>query len=116
MVSASVHESPSLSPHASVFSDIVVVEEVKKFKPARDVYWHLAEKVGKKRSEMGDMWLVTGNPFDVVGAVSVGMKAAWVDRAGAGWVDRLGEGDMGRPTVIVKSLGDVVEAVKAFGK
>jgi 2-haloacid dehalogenase len=114
MVSASVNKSPSLSPHASLFTEIVVVEEIQKFKPCPEVYYHLIEKVGKKREEIGTVWLVTANPFDVVGAVSVGMKAVWVDRSGAGWVDSLGEGDLGKPTVIVSSLEDVVEAVAGF--
>jgi 2-haloacid dehalogenase len=114
MVSASLEKSPSLSPHASLFTEVVVVEEVQKFKPCPEVYYHLVEKVGKKPEEIGEVWLVTANPFDVIGAVNVGMKAVWVDRAGAGWVDSLGEGDMGKPTVIVSSLEDVVEAVKGF--
>jgi 2-haloacid dehalogenase len=115
MVSASLQKSPSLSPHASLFTEVVVVEEVEKFKPCPEVYYHLVAKVGKKREEIGEVWLVTANPFDVVGAVNVGMKAVWIDRSGAGWADSLGEGDLGKPTVIVSSLEDVVDAVKGFG-
>lgn len=114
MVSSSVHGSPDLGPYSSVFKDIVVVEEIKKFKPAPEVYAHLARKVGKdpeSEKDMASMWLVSGNPFDVVGARAVGMKAAWVDRAGNGWQDSLIPGELGRPTVIVKSLEEVVEAV-----
>jgi len=106
MVSNSVHKSPDLSPHASVFKDLIVVEEVKKFKPAPAVYEHLARKMGKE-GKMGEMWLISGNPFDVVGARAVGMQAIWVDRAGGGWVDGLVEGEVGRPTAIVKSLEEV---------
>lgn len=76
MVSQSVNHSPDLSPHAHVFKQIVVIEEVKKFKPAPEVYEYLAKKVGRGRTEMGDIWLVSGNPFDVVGAKAMGMKAA----------------------------------------
>jgi 2-haloacid dehalogenase len=115
MVSASLQKSPSLSPHASLFTEIVVVEEVKKFKPCPEVYYHLVEKVGKKREEIGEVWLVTSNPFDVVGSVNVGMKAVWVDRTGAGWVDSLGEGDLGKPTITVSNLEDVVDAIKEYG-
>ncbi|KAI9822468.1 MAG: hypothetical protein M1827_000187 [Pycnora praestabilis] len=111
MVSNSVHYSQDLSPHSSVFEQIVVVEEVKRFKPAPEVYKLLAHEVGKE-GKMDEMWLVSGNPFDVVGARAVGMQAAWVDRAGNGWTDGLIEGDVGRPTVIVKGLGEVVDAVK----
>ncbi|KAI4204328.1 MAG: hypothetical protein LQ350_001308 [Teloschistes chrysophthalmus] len=112
MVGNSVHHSPDLSPYASVFSDIVTVEEVKKFKPHPDVYHHLAKKVGKSEGQMGEMWLVSGNSFDVVGAKAVGMKACWVDRAGSGWCDGLVEGAMGKPDLVVKGLDEVVEGVE----
>lgn len=111
MVSNSVHKSPDLSPHASLFKDLVVVEEVKCFKPAPPVYEHLAKKMGKE-GKMGEMWLVSGNPFDVVGARAVGMQAIWVDRSGGGWTDQLVQGEIGGPTAIVKSLEEVVEIVK----
>ncbi|KAK0516890.1 hypothetical protein JMJ35_000045 [Cladonia borealis] len=114
MVTNSVKSSPDLGPHASVFKDIVTVEEVKRLKPAPAVYYHLAEKVGKSKTKdaMGEMWLVSGNPFDVVGARSVGMQAAWVDRAGNGWVDQLVQEPSGKPTVVVRDLEQVVDAVK----
>ncbi len=75
MVSKSVNHSPDLSPYSEIFKDIVTVEEVKKFKPHPEVYFHLATKMGKSKEQMGEMWLVSGNPFDVVGAKAVGMKA-----------------------------------------
>ncbi|KAG7006105.1 haloacid dehalogenase, type II [Physcia stellaris] len=112
MVGNSVNSSQDLGPHASVFKDIITVEEVRCFKPHPNVYYHLAEKVGKSRNAMGEIWLVSGNPFDVVGARAVGMQACWVDRAGSGWTDELFQGFTGRPTVVVKSLGEVVDAVK----
>ncbi|KAF2501456.1 haloacid dehalogenase [Lophium mytilinum] len=118
MISRSINHSPGLSPHAAVFSQIVVVEEVRKFKPAPEVYAYLAEKVGKKAEKgeggFGDVWLVSSNPFDVVGAKAVGMRACWVDRGGGGWVDRLVEGEGAGPDVVVKGLGEVVGAVRGF--
>ncbi|KAI9829602.1 MAG: hypothetical protein M1819_006107 [Sarea resinae] len=111
MVSNSVNSSPDLAPHSKAFQQIVVVEEVSRYKPAPEVYEMLAKKVGKRR-QMGDIWLVSGNPFDVVGARAVGMQAAWVDRAGNGWTDGLVEGGEGRPTVVVRGLGEVLEAVQ----
>ena len=112
MVGKSIKEPPDLGPHAAVFKDIVTVEEVACFKPHPDVYCHLAEKVGKSRDAMGEIWLVSGNPFDVIGARAVGMQACWVDREGKGWVDELVEGEIGRPTVIVRGLEEVVAAVR----
>ncbi|KAH0259662.1 haloacid dehalogenase, partial [Aureobasidium melanogenum] len=114
MVSNSVNKSPDLSKHASVFQDIVVVEEPKRFKPTPESYAHLAKRVGKdpnNKEDMASMWLISGNPFDVTGARAVGMQACWVDRAGNGWQDALIEGELGRPSVIVKSLEEVPNAV-----
>ena len=116
MVTNSVRSSPDLGPHADTFKDIITVDEVQCFKPDPRVYYHLAEKVGKgqERQAMSEMWLVSGNPFDVVGARAVGMQAVWVDRAGAGWTDGLVQGDIGRPTAVVRGLGEVVEVVRKF--
>jgi 2-haloacid dehalogenase len=108
MVGNSVKKSPSLGKHADVFKDLITVVEVERYKPDPKVYTHLAKKVGKDASQMSEMWLVSGNPFDVVGARATGMQAAWVSRQGSPWIDRLGEG----PTVVVKGLGGVVKAVE----
>lgn len=113
MVGNSIKLSPDLSPHAPVFKDIITVEEVQCYKPHPNVYFHLADKVGKDRANIGEIWLVSGNPFDIVGARSVGMQACWVDRGGDGWKDELIQGASGQPTVIVKGLDEVVDAVKA---
>ncbi|KAL2807824.1 HAD-like domain-containing protein [Aspergillus granulosus] len=109
MVSNSVNLSPDLSPHASVFSDIISIQGVGQFKPAPSTYFHLAEKVGKS-SQLEDIWLVSGNPFDIIGARNVGLNAIWVDRAGRGWTDaavpRL------RPTAIVSSLEEILTVIE----
>ncbi|KAL4946478.1 hypothetical protein BDV06DRAFT_122490 [Aspergillus oleicola] len=105
MLLNSVHKSSDLSPHSSFFTDIISVDDVKQYKPAPAVYRHLAEKVGKI-DKLEDVWLVSGNPFDVAGARSVGMNAIWVDRGGKGWVDRVLPGV--KPTVVVRSLEEIV--------
>lgn len=107
MVTNSVRSSNDLKPLSEVFKDIVTVDFVQSFKPAPEVYRYLARRTNKAGSE-GSMWLVSGNPFDVCGAIAVGMKAAWVDRQGNGWQDSLG----GEPTVIVRSLEEVAAAVE----
>ncbi|MDI1484912.1 MAG: hypothetical protein OHK93_000046 [Ramalina farinacea] len=104
--------SHDLAKYRDAFQGIVSVEEVQRFKPDPEVYLHLARKVGKQTDtqSMGSMWLVSGNPFDVVGAKAVGMKAAWVDRAGKGWVDELMmPNEEMKPDLIVKGLGEVVQ-------
>jgi 2-haloacid dehalogenase len=111
MVTNSVHSSEDLKPLSEVFKDIVTVDFIRTFKPAPEVYKFLAQRMDKSGAE-GSMWLVSSNPFDVVGARAVGMKVAWVDRAGNGWQDRLGDG----PTVVVKGLGEVADAVEKYAK
>jgi 2-haloacid dehalogenase len=111
MVSNSVNNSEELSPHASVFSNLITVDFVRSFKPAPEVYKYLAQRMGKVGKE-DEMWLISGNPFDVVGARAVGMQAAWVDRAGNGWQDMLG----GEPTVVVRSLEEVADVIAKHAK
>jgi 2-haloacid dehalogenase len=124
MVGSSVRSSPSLSPHAKVFKDLITVEECGSYKPDARVYRHLARKVGKSTDAegMAGVWLVSGNPFDVVGARAAGLQAAWVDRAGGhhgmgGWNDRLGElvgeGGVG-PTVVVRGVDEAVREIKKW--
>ncbi|KAJ5328622.1 hypothetical protein N7452_009012 [Penicillium brevicompactum] len=110
MVSNSVLRSEDLSPHASVFQDVVTVDEVRQYKPARACYEHLSIKTGKGPSKMKNIWLVSGNPFDIVGARSVGMQAIWIDRMGGGWKD--GAIPDLRPTAIVNSLEHVVKEIE----
>jgi 2-haloacid dehalogenase len=117
MINASLAQSPDLSPHAKLFQKVVVVESVERFKPDPRVYSHLCEQVGKgERGQEKGVWVVSGNPFDVVGANAVGLRTCWVDRSGKGWADSLGDGKAGRPTVIVKGLNEVVAKIEGFLK
>ncbi|RHZ48866.1 hypothetical protein CDV55_101036 [Aspergillus turcosus] len=111
MVTSSVRDSPDLSPHSAVFKQIVTVDEVRQFKPAPAVYAHLAHKMGKSpSSQMGDLWLISGNPFDVIGARSCGMHAIWVDRNRRGWMDAAVP-DL-QPTAVVHDLADILTVVQ----
>jgi len=118
MLKSSIHESDDLKPFASVFKDIISVESTQIFKPAPGVYHHLVKAVGKNwesKEEVGKVWLVSGNPFDVVGARNIGMKTCWVDRSGNGWTDRLmGEDEEFKPDLIVTGVKDAVEGVAGW--
>jgi len=119
MVSSSVKQSPSLSPHSSTFKGLVTVQEIEIFKPDPRVYQHLAKKVGKTLShnDMESIWLVSGNPFDVVGARAAGIQAAWVNRAGkGGWTDKLGELASGGPTIVVNGVEEAVKGISKWVK
>lgn len=121
MVSASVNGSHALSAHASVFQGLVTIQEIEVFKPDPTVYHHLCKKVGKSFSneDMASVWLVSGNPFDIVGARAAGIQAAWVDRGGGhsgngGWTDQLGTLASGGPTTIVSGVEEAVKAIKMW--
>jgi 2-haloacid dehalogenase len=67
-----------------MFADLLSMEPFKKFKPAPEVYHYLAGKTGIRLEEI---WLVSSNPFDIIGGAQVGLNTAWVDRACRGWQD-----------------------------
>ncbi|PYI04877.1 haloacid dehalogenase, type II [Aspergillus sclerotiicarbonarius CBS 121057] len=109
MVSNCIDRS-TLSRHKAFFKDTVSVDEVGQYKPAPAVYKHLAERVGKDESGLKEIWLVSGNPVDVAGALNVGMNAIWVDRAQAGWVDKaLPEL---QPTATIHHLEGIVDVLQ----
>ena len=107
MVNNSVMPLADLSPHAGVFQDIITVDDVQRYKPTPEVYFYLAEKVSKPRTQSSELWLVSGNPFDTTGAKNVGLRAAWVDRA---WRDRMIED--GVPDVSAKNLEDLMVKIE----
>ena len=118
MLQSSIHESDDLKPFAHLFAGTISVESMEAFKPAPDVYQHLVNSVGKnweRKEEVAKVWLVSGNPFDVVGAKSNGMKACWVDRAGKGWQDRLyGDDEEFKPDLIVTGVADAVKGIAGW--
>lgn len=60
------------------FLDVVSVDEVKSFKPDPAVYRHLLTRAGASADYA---WLVSSNPFDIIGASACGMYTAWVQRS-----------------------------------
>ncbi len=80
-----------------VFIDIVSVDEIRSFKPDPAVYAHFLQRAG---APAANSWLVSSNPFDVIGAVSHGMRAAWVRRSSSAIYDPWNL----QPTIIVDGL------------
>jgi 2-haloacid dehalogenase len=80
-----------------LFDGIVSVDDLQTFKPNPDVYHDLMQKTN---STAAQTWLVSSNPFDVIGAVSVGLKAVWLQRSKAAIFDPWGI----EPTVTIDSL------------
>ena len=78
------------------------MDDIKTFKPNPAVYHHFLESTA---SSAESAWLISSNGFDVIGAVSVGMKAAWVQRNDANVFDPWGIA----PTLTVNSLKDLAD-------
>ena len=90
----------------NLFSDIVSVDEIKSFKPDPAVYEHFLQRSGTSSS---DVWLISSNPFDVIGALGVGMRAVWVKRSEKALFDPWGI----KPTVTISNLSELAGAIQA---
>lgn len=100
---ASLLENSGIS---SYFEDVVSTHEIKSFKPNPAVYAHFLRRAGATGREA---WLISGNPFDVIGAVSAGMQAAWVKRSPTTMFDPWEI----EPTITIGSLVELAEGIRS---
>ena len=82
------------------FDGIVSVEDIRTFKPNPLVYKHFNNETNSTKL---NSWLISSNPFDVIGAISYGMRSAWVQRPADSIFDPWGI----NPTIIVNRLTDL---------
>ncbi|KAK2015427.1 haloacid dehalogenase [Colletotrichum eremochloae] len=117
MVGASMKTSPTLSRMSGTFGPgkLVTVEEVRCYKPDPRTYGHFAERAGMSGRE-GEIWLVSSNPFDALGARAVGWQSAWIDRGGTGWVDALGSVIDREPTIVAAGVDEAVRKIMELSK
>lgn len=81
----------------SLFDGVVSVDDCRTFKPSPDVYEHLLNTTSASAEEA---WLISSNPFDVIGAISSGLRGVWVQRSAESTFDPWGI----EPTVTIPSL------------
>ncbi|MGD0585556.1 MAG: haloacid dehalogenase type II [Oryzomonas sp.] len=86
------------------FMGVVSVDEMRSYKPNPAVYSHFLRRSGAVGA---NAWLVSSNPFDVIGAISAGMRAVWVKRSPDAVFDPWGI----EPTLTVTSLLDLAEQI-----
>lgn len=91
------------------FLDVVSVDDLKSFKPNPAVYSHFLRK---SETTANSAWLISSNPFDVIGAISAGMKSTWVQRSPTAIFDPWEI----KPTLIVDSLLELNENITAWEK
>ncbi|TRX60666.1 haloacid dehalogenase type II [Fulvivirga sp. M361] len=82
------------------FDGLVSAENIRTFKPNPSVYEHFNKKTNSSKS---GSWLISSNPFDVIGAASYGMNTAWVQRSSDTVFDPWGI----EPTVIIQEISDL---------
>lgn len=86
------------------FIDVVSVDEVQSFKPDPGVYHHFLKRAGALAH---NAWLISGNSFDVIGAISSGMHAAWVKRSPEAIFDPWGI----TSTLVIRDLGELTQMI-----
>lgn len=85
---------------AQHLDDVLSVETVGSYKPDPAVYRFLLDRGGAGADQT---WLVSGNPWDVIGARAAGLRAAWIRRDPNTAFDPWGE----RPDLVVADLAEL---------
>lgn len=96
----------TLLQHARIngyFEMILSADTVRTFKPDPAVY-DLVQRAGLPREKV---WLVSGNPFDVIGAKAAALKAVWVQRDRGRTFDPWEL----RPDAVIRDLGELGQAL-----
>jgi len=100
----------SLLKHAEIdrfFAGVVSCDEIMSFKPNPAVYAHFLRRADCGGSEG---WMISSNPFDVIGAISAGMRAVWVKRSTQAVFDPWGI----EPTLTIESLAELAPAMADY--
>ena len=98
-----------LLQHAGIdqyFEGVVSVDTIGTFKPDPRVYQHFIEVAA---TDADHCWLVSSNAFDVIGAISAGMKAAWLQRSSSTVFDPWGID----PTRVIHGLDELIKEFTA---
>ena len=96
-----IDELLSSAEISDFFNGVVSVDDIQSFKPDPAVYAHFLKKAGADREQT---WLVSSNPFDVIGASSAGLKSVWVRRSNKNTYDPWGI----EPTITVNNMNELV--------
>lgn len=82
-----------------VFDDVISVEETGSFKPDAQVYRYAAERLA---TPMHELRLVAAHDWDTHGALTAGLRAAYIDRSGAPYNPLYR-----RPDIVETSMADI---------
>jgi 2-haloacid dehalogenase len=96
--------------HAGVlprFSKIVSVDPIRTFKPDPAVYEYLEAELRTGRELI---WLISSNPFDVIGAKACGLRTVWVQRDRK----RIFDPWEFEPDIVVQGLAELPAKLNSF--
>jgi 2-haloacid dehalogenase len=85
------------------FDDIVSVEDSTRFKPDYNVYQFAANRVHRP---IESLWLVASHDWDTHGAITAGMKGAYINRSGVLYHPLYRQAD-----IEGKTMGEVIEKI-----
>ena len=88
------------------FTGVVSVDDMKSFKPNPGVYSHFLRQA---QATGENAWLISSNPFDVIGSISAGMRSAWVQRSPDAVFDPWGT----EPSLVIRQLTELKDALGA---
>lgn len=108
---------------AHFFTDVISVDAVQSFKPNPSVYEYFLQQTGKAPNSSNSSnnnnnnptapytaWLISSNPFDVLGALAAGMHSAWLQRSANSLFDPWGI----EPTLTINTLESLEPQLHAF--
>ncbi|ACF13535.1 haloacid dehalogenase, type II [Chloroherpeton thalassium ATCC 35110] len=89
------------------FQDVISVDEIRTYKPNPAVYCHFLRRTKSRNTET---WLISSNPFDVIGAISAGLLSVWVKRS----PDITFDPWEIQPTLVVENLTQLEETIANY--
>ena len=101
----------ALLKHAGIeerITSIVSADTIETFKPDPRVYAHFLDAT---RSDSATTWLVSSNPFDIIGAAACGWNTAWVKRNPTAVFDPWDH----EPTAIISDLNELATLPALWG-
>ena len=94
-----------------LLEDVIVVDDMENpvFKPHPNIYQHFNHLT---KSHPENTWLISSNPFDIIGAAACGWKTAWMRRTKNSVFDPWP--NVKGPTITINSLIDLKSEIKNF--
>ena len=97
----------ALMDHAGLapwITGVVSLHDIRTYKPDPAAYAYFRDRAATGADAV---WLISGNPFDLIGAKAAGMRTIWVRRQETTIFDPWG----GRPDAVVRGIGEIIDVV-----